>query len=81
MPKVRIRSNRTGGKSRGVHLSFRLGTRKNGVSAHRLSTKDLLAEYFEPKLKKNKGKIVQALHRRGVTVPKCLPIDDTETIG
>lgn len=76
MSKVRNRSNRIGGKSIGVHLSFRLGTRRNGISAHRLSTKDLLAEYFEPKLKKNKQKVIHALRCRGITDPDGILLQD-----
>lgn len=41
MPKYRRRSNRTGAKSQSLHISFKIGGRKSGTSAHRLSNDEL----------------------------------------
>jgi len=79
MPKVRERSNRRGAKSLTVRNKFRLGLRKNGISAHSLSTEVLISQYFEPKLPKDKHKIGQVLHLRNVAIPDSLPTEDEVT--
>jgi len=80
MPKVRVRSNRSGGKSTPVSNKFRLGVRKTGISAHSLSTEVLLAQYFAPKLPKDKFKIGQVLRLRNVMIPDSLPTEDEATV-
>lgn len=79
MPKVRRRNNRKGGKSIGIRLSFKLGTRKNEVSAHFLPTEELIELYLKPRINKDKSKIMQVLRCRGVSIPTNLPTKD-ETI-
>lgn len=81
MPKVRERSGARGAKSLSVRSKFRLGLRENGISAHKLSTEMLLAQYFEPKLPKDKHKIGQVLRLRNVTIPDSLPTEDEATVG
>jgi len=80
MPKVRVRSNRSGAKSLPVSNKFRLGLRKGGISAHSLSTEALMAQYFEPKLPKDKHKIGQVLRLRNVMIPDSLPTEDEATV-
>ncbi len=80
MPKARIRNSVVGAKSWSVSNKFRLGARKTGISAHALSTEDLISQYFAPKLPKDKLKIEQVLRLRNVTIPDSLPTEDEATV-
>ncbi len=80
MPQARVRNSTKGAKSLSVHSKFRLGVRKSGISAHSLSTEDLMAQYFEPKLPKDKHKIGQVLRIRNVIIPDSLPTEDEATV-
>ena len=80
MPKVRVRNSVSGAKSWPVSNKFRLGMRKTGISAHSLSTEDLISQYFEPKLPKDKFKIGQVLRLRNVMIPDSLPTEDEATV-
>lgn len=79
MPKVRERSTVPGAKSAGIRNKFRLGLRKNGISAHSMPTKDLIEIYFDPKVKKDRYKAEQVLHLRNVIIPDSLPTENEET--
>lgn len=80
MPKVRVRSSTRGAKALVVRNKFRLGMRENGISAHSLSTEMLLAQYFDPKVPKDKHKIGQVLRLRNVIIPDSLPTEDEASI-
>ncbi len=80
MPKIRVRSGVRGAKALAVRNKFRLGMRKNGVSAHSLPTEVLIAQYFAPKQPKDKYKIGQVLRLRNVTIPDSLPTEDEATV-
>lgn len=78
MPKARYKASRIA-KSVARRYSFKLGNRKSAISAHFLPTEELLELYFNPRINKDKPKIMQVLYRRGVTIPVNLSTED-ETI-
>lgn len=80
MPKIRVRSSTKRAKALVVRNKFRLGMRKNGISAHSLPTEVLISQYFEPKLPKDKHKIIQVLRLRNVAIPDSLPTEDEATV-
>ena len=80
MPKTR-KSKRKGGsaaKSDPIRLKFKLGGRKSSTSALMLSDAELLKRFFSPGKGKDKNKIVQVLHARGVEIVE--PVTENENI-
>jgi len=73
MPKAKFRAER-GSKPVSRTIKFKLGNRKSTVSALRVSTDELLKQYFAPKNKKDKPKIAQVLKLRNV--PLVNPIQE-----
>lgn len=73
MPKAKFRAER-GSKPVSPTIKFKLGNRKSTTSALRLSTDELLKQYFSPKNKKDKPKIAQVLKLRNV--PLVNPIQE-----
>ena len=67
MPKAKYREKR-GSKAVALTYKYKLGGRKNSISAHTLSTAELLKQYFAPKVKKDKQKIAAVLRLRNVEI-------------
>jgi hypothetical protein len=67
MPKAKYRENR-GKKSEVRTYKFKLGNRKSSISAHTVSTKELIEQYNAPRIPKDKPKIARILHLRGVSL-------------
>lgn len=49
-----------------VRRKFKLGGRKNSVSALQLSVDELLAKYQKPSRNRDRAKVLQVLHMRGI---------------
>ena len=78
MPKTR-NSKRKGGsvaKSDPLRFKFKLGGRKSSTSALALSDEELLKKFFSPSKSKDKQKIQQVLHMRGVEIVE--PVAENE---
>ena len=67
MPKAKFRAGR---RSRAIPIvyKFKLGNRKSNISAHMLSTDELLKQYFAPRMPKDKPKIAAVLRLRNVEI-------------
>ena len=65
MPKGKVQIG-TSRKSRNVRRKFKLGGRKQAVSALALSTDELLKKFESPSRGRDKGKIQQVLNMRGI---------------
>jgi len=68
MPKLRIRAKGAPRSSaRNVQRKFRVGTRKSGVSAVRMSTEDLQNALVDPNKSRYISNIKAVLNMRGIT--------------
>jgi len=65
MPKAKFREGRYGKGIPRVY-KFKLGNRKSNISAHAVSSEELIKIYFSDKFPKNKPKIAKVLHLRNV---------------
>lgn len=67
MPKAKFREGRYG---RGIPrvYKFKLGNRKSSLSAHSVSSTELLEMYNSGKYPKNKPKIARVLFLRGINL-------------
>ena len=73
MPKTRKPKQRGSvAKADSLRFKFKLGGRKSSTSALALSTDELLKKYFSPSKGKDKQKVMQVLHMRGVEIPESL---------
>lgn len=80
MPKTR-KVKRVGGsvaKSDPLRFKFKLGGRKSSKSALHMTSDELLKKFFSPGKSKDKQKIQQVLHMRGVEVVE--PVTESENI-
>ncbi len=68
MPKAKYRAER-GKKAEVRTYKYKLGNRKSSISAHTLSTEELIEQYNAPKISKDKPKIAKILQLRGVSRP------------
>lgn len=77
MPKAKVANERGSRKTRNAHSKFKLGGRKSNVSALSLSTDELLKKFDKPSRGRDKGKIQQVLHMRGILDIKGAVADRT----
>ena len=75
MPKAKYRAAR-GSKAIAITYKYKIGGRKSSISAHSMSTAELIKLYFAPKLKKDTYKIATVLRLRNVEI--VAPIEDEE---
>lgn len=68
MPKAKYKASRTS-MAVSITYKYKLGNRKSNISAHTLSTQELIEQYNAPKIPKDKPKIARVLHLRGVATP------------
>jgi len=67
MSKAKYRAGRYG-KGIARTYKYKIGGRKSSVSAHSMSTPELLKLYFAPKLKKDTHKVATVLRLRNVEI-------------
>ena len=78
MPKAKFREGRYG---RGVARTYKykLGNRKSSVSAHTVSSEELIKMYFSGNTPKNRPKIVKVLQLRNVEL--VAPIEEEQIVA
>jgi hypothetical protein len=78
MPKTRKQKRKGGSaaKSDPLRFKFKLGGRKSSTSALHLTDAELLKKFFSPSKSKDKQKIQQVLHMRGVEIVE--PVAENE---
>jgi len=65
MPKAKFRAER-GSQAIARRYKYKLGNRKSSISAHTVSSDDLLKQYFSLKNPKDKPKIAKVLSLRNI---------------
>jgi hypothetical protein len=77
MPKTRKQKKRgTVQKADPLRFKFKLGNRKSSTSALHMPSEELLKKFFAPGKSKDKQKIQQVLHMRGVEIVE--PVAENE---
>lgn len=80
MPKTR-RVKRVGGsvaKSDPLRFKFKIGGRKSSKSALNMTSEELLNKFFSPGKNKDKQKMQQVLHMRGVEIVEPVTEDENQ---
>lgn len=79
MPKTRKQKKRgTVQKADPLTFKFKLGNRKSSTSALHLNDDELLKRFFAPGKSKDKQKIQQVLHRRGVEIKEPVEAENED---
>ena len=81
MPKTRKQKKRGSGqvhKADPMTFKFKLGNRKSSTSALHLSDDELLKRFFAHGKSKDKQKIQQVLHRRGVEIKEPVEAENED---
>jgi len=76
MPKAKFRAGRYG-KGIARTYKYKLGNRKSSISAHTVSSEELIKMYFSGNAPKNRSKIAKVLQLRNVEL--VAPIEDSAT--
>lgn len=73
MPKNRARATQKGAKSTSIRTKFKIGTRKSGVGAKQLSTKEL-GQMLEKVAKRDRNMLRRILEARGM-ISQAEPVE------
>ena len=80
MPKTRKQKRKGGSaaKSDPLRFKFKIGGRKSSKSALHMTSEELLNKFFSPSKSKDKQKIQQVLHMRGVEIVEPVTEDENQ---
>ena len=79
MPKAKYREGR-GARPEPRTYKFKLGNRKSSKAAHTVPSDELLKIYFAGNTPKDKPKIAQVLHHRGVELVDPSTLEEAQPV-